>query len=203
MLESKRRNEIRNKAGNIIKASDRYHFIHATYACQLMIKEIVSQHYKEECRKLSQKIREKTKNGNEISEELMEEYNHLMIMAKEGRAHIDIDYIETSSEEEARVIKINNAFVINLPKSLAQRVTNEDGTFNKSAVSKIRNLMAHELGHIVLHTDELLKIEGLQGSIGITETDKEEEAGFFANEILQMRDERNRVLHSEVFDDKT
>lgn len=196
MLTSKRRNEIRDKANNIIKSSDKYHFIHATYACQRMIKDMVSSFYKTECLKLSGKIREKTKNGGEIPDDLNEEYERLMILAKEGRAHIDVDFIDTSTEDEARAIKTTNAFVINLPKSLAERVTYENGSFNKEAVRKIRELMAHELGHIMLHTDELLKIEGTQGSKEISEGEKEEEARFFAEKILEMRTQRNEDLHS-------
>ena len=91
MLTSRRKNEIRDKANNIIKSSDKYHFIHATYACQRMIKDMVSSFYKTECLKLSSKIREKTKNGGEIPDDLNEEYERLMILAKEGRAHIDVD----------------------------------------------------------------------------------------------------------------
>ena len=56
--------------------------------------------------------------------------------------------------------------------------------------------MAHELGHIMLHTDELLKIEGTQGSKDISEGEKEEEARFFAEKILEMRTQRNEDLHS-------
>lgn len=196
MLPSKRKNEIREKVSNIISSSDKYHFIHATYACQLMVKDLVSSYYMEECRKLSQNIRERTKGGREIPEELYEEYQHLMEVAKEGRAHIDIDYIDTSSENEARIIKTANAFVINLPRSLAERVTHEDGSFNKETVQKIRELTAHELGHLMLHTEELLKIEGTQGSKEITEEGKEDEARFFAEKIVEMRDQRNQDLHS-------
>ena len=58
--------------------------------------------------------------------------------------------------------------------------------------------MAHELGHLVLHTDELLKIESTQGSKNITEDEKEEEAVFFAEEILKKRDQRNEALHDGV-----
>ena len=196
MLTSVRKNEIRKKVSNIIESSDKYYFIHATYACQLMVKDLVSAYYIEECRKLSNNIRERTKRGGEIPDELQEEYQRLMVMVKEGRAHIDIDYIDTSSEDEARVIKTSNAFVINLPKSLAERVTYEDGSFNKEVVQKIRELMAHELGHLMLHTDELLKIEGTQGSKEITEEEKEAEARFFAENILKMRTQRNEDLHS-------
>lgn len=198
MLKSETKNTIRRKIDDIITASDKYHFIHVTYACQLMIKNMVSSYYREECIKLSNEIRERTKGGNEIPDELVEEFEHLCIMTKEGRAHIDVDYIDTPTEDEARVVKTSNAFVINLPKSLAERAVYDDGSFNREAVSKIRKLMAHELGHLVLHTDELLKIESTQGSKNITEDEKEEEAVFFAEEILKKRDQRNEALHDGV-----
>lgn len=195
MLSADRKNVIRRKTDDIIKESDKYHFIHVTYACQLMIKNLVSSYYANEFKKLSQEIRERTMNGGEIPDDLKEKKQHLLVMTKEGRAHIDIDYIDTSSENEARIIKTNNAFVINLPRSLAEKVTFKDGKFDKEVVSKLRSLVAHELGHLMLHTDELLKIESTQGSKLIVGEDKEEEARFFAEDILKKRDERNMELH--------
>lgn len=194
-MDGKQKQDIRNKVALIIENSDKYHFIHATYACQLMIKNIVSEYYEEECKKLSQRIQTESRRGKDISDELYEEYQNFLILAKQGRAHIDIDYINTA-EDNARVIKTDNAFVIAISRSLAEQVTNEDGTFNKNVVEKIRKLMAHELGHLMLHTNELLEIEGTQGSKNITDEEMEEEANYFAEKILEKRNERNRLLHS-------
>ena len=115
----------------------------------------------------------------------------MLAKTKQSSFHIDVEYIDTHTEEMARVIKVENAFVINLPKSLALRVFKDDGTYNYEVIQKIRKLMAHELGHLILHTDELLRIESTQGSKMLSTDENEEEARYFADELINLRRERN------------
>lgn len=57
--------------------------------------------------------------------------------------------------------------------------------------------MAHEIGHMVLHTKELLLEESTQGSLNIKNAEKEEEANIFGKELLELRRDRNRKIRAD------
>ena len=195
-MDGIRKQEIRNKAAEITKESEKYQLIHATYAARSMIKSMVMNYYKEKCDELSQRIQDRLKKGLDIENETNEKKD-LLTKAKQSSFHIDVEYIDTKTEDMARVIKIENAFVINLPKSLALKVFKEDGSYNYEVIQKIRRLMAHELGHLILHTDELLHIESTQGSKIISVDDREMEAKYFADELITLRRERNERFYKD------
>lgn len=111
------------------------------------------------------------------------------------RFHIVVTYKETHSEDAARVIKTETAFVINLSQDLKEKIFTESGDYNYNVIQKIRKLRAHEIGHLILHTNDLLNIEGTQGSKLITDSEKEEEADFFGEQLLSLRKDRNKKIH--------
>lgn len=196
MISSSRKNEIRKIAKNISKASEKFQLIHATYACQTLIKQIVLQDFKEKYDGLLLRIEEKISKDLNYDAEWSEK-ERLDILIKQRAFHIDVAYIPTKDENAARVIKIDNAFVINLSKSLSDKICDEDGNYNYEVIQKIRHLMAHELGHLVLHTDELLKIDGTLGSKLINDEDREAEANCFKDEVIKLRKERNEKIYKD------
>lgn len=195
-MNTERKNEIREIARNVSRTSEQFQLIHATYACQMLIKQIVMVDYQKKYDKLSADIVERMMNGLSYEKERKEK-ERLDILIKQRSFHIDVAYIESSSEDAARVVKINNAFVIHLSKSLVKRIFDKNGDYNYDAIRKVRKLMSHELGHLALHTEELLQIESTQGSKLINDMDKEEEATFFGNELLELRKERNRKIYQD------
>ena len=65
----------------------------------------------------------------------------------------------------------------------------------KNDIPKLRKLVGHELGHLVLHFDELVsKAVEWKGTLDIRDPKKETEADRFAEELIRLRDEhlRNR-----------
>ena len=183
-MDADRKKEIREKALEVSKGAERFQLIHATYAARGMIKEIVTDYYKKRYDSLSARVREKMDKGIDDVDAEMKEFD---AMVKQSSFHIDVDYINTYDEDTARVVKINNAFVINLPKSLADRIFDKNGEYNYEVIHKIRGLMAHELGHLLLHTGDLLQIDGTQGSKLITNDENELEARYFADELIELR----------------
>lgn len=181
-MDRQRKRDILEKAKEVSMVSEKFQLSHATYACQTLIKEIVMDSFKKKYDLLSERIEQKMNQGLNYEKE-QEEKNRLDFLIKQKVFHIDVTYIDTATEDTARVIKIANSFVINLSKSLAERIFDENGNYNYDVIRKIRKLMAHELGHLILHTEELLDIESTQGSKLITDEDKEEEAILFANEL--------------------
>ena len=193
MLDSKRRIEIREKAENIEQESERYQLVHATYACQSLIRETVEDFYKKEYDSVRKKMLERIVKKLDVSEQ-EKEIRELEGKLKKIGFHVDVVYIDMMSEEEARVVKIENAFVIYLPKSLGNKIIDTEGKFNYEIIRKVRKMMAHELGHLVLHTDDLMHINGTQGSKEIINEEKEAEADYFGKELLDLRRKRNEKI---------
>lgn len=195
-MDTERKSEIQQTAKNVSRTSEQFQLIHATYACQMLIKQVVMADYKKKYDELSDKIEKKILEGRNYEKD-QEEKERLDILIKQRSFHIDVAYIETSSEDAARVIKINNAFVINLSKSLADHIFDSNGDYNYDTIRKIRKLMSHELGHLALHTDELLQIDSMQGSKLIKDADREEEASYFGDKLLELRRIRNEKIYQD------
>lgn len=193
-MDTARKEEIKRKAREVTSLSEQYQLIHATYACQALIKQIVMDDFKKKYDDLLKRIEEKMASAADYKEELKEK-GRLDLLIQQKAFHIDVAYIDTKTDDAARVIKINNAFVINIPRSLGERIFDRNGEYNYAVIRKIRKLMAHELGHLVLHTDQLLKIDGTQGSKLIDGLKEEEEADYFGEELLESRRSRNEKIH--------
>lgn len=195
-MDTEREKEIKLKAGEVTEVSEQFQLIHATYACQTLIKKLVMDDLKQQYDELSKKIEEKMQLGCDYKEELKEK-QRLDILIQQKAFHIDVAYIETTTEDAARVIKIDNAFVINLSRSLANRIFDAKGEYNYDVIRKIRELMAHELGHLILHTSDLLQINSTQGSKLIVDSEKETEADYFGECLLELRKLRNEKLYQD------
>lgn len=194
MLNSTKRSEIRQKALDVTKASEKFQLSHATYACQAIIRDLVIDSFKAKYDDLSEQIGDRIRHELDYDEQL-EERNRLEMLIRQKSFSIDVAYIETTSEDAARVIKLDNAFVINLSKDLERNIFDKDGNYNYDVIRKIRHLMAHELGHLILHTDELLNIDGTQGSKLINDEEKEDEASCFGEHLIELRKERNAKIY--------
>lgn len=193
-MDTTRRNEIKDIAKKVSKISEQYQLIHATYACQMLVKQIIIEEFTKKYDELSKLIEEKICAGEKYDKEQSQK-EEIDAKIKQRSFHIDVAYIETTSDDVARIVKIDNAFVINLSKSLARQIFKPDGSYNYVIIHKIRELMAHELGHITLHTKELLNIDSLQGSKLIIDPEKEAEADCFGEELLELRKIRNEKVY--------
>lgn len=193
-MDSTKQKSIEKKAKEISKVSEGFQLIHAAYASQAIIKEAFIECLKTKYEDLSERIIKKMLAHTDYEAELKEK-EQLEFLLQQKCFHIEVAYIETHSEDAARVIKTETAFVINLSKDLKEKIFTESGDYNYNVIQKIRKLMAHEIGHLVLHTNDLLNIEGTQGSKLITDSEKEEEADFFGEQLLSLRKDRNKKIH--------
>ncbi len=193
-MNTTRKNEIHDIAEKVSLISEHYQLIHATYACQMLIKQTIIDECIKKYDELSIRIEEKMCAGLNYDKEQSKK-EELDALIKQRSFHIDVAYINTTSNDTARIVKINNAFVINLSKSLAKQIFNSDGSYNYTVIHKIRELMAHELGHLILHTKELLYNDSTQGSKLIRDPQKEEEANLFGENLLEFRKIRNEKVY--------
>lgn len=72
----------------------------------------------------------------------------------------------------------------------------EDGKINFDLLQRLRKLMAHELGHIVLHSWILSPCnEGINDG-------SEEEVECFANNLIGLRRDRNAEIYEDQYYEK-
>lgn len=146
-MDATQQKNITEKAHEVTNISEKFQLIHATYACQSIIKEEVIRNFSIKYEDLRKRIEEKMR-------------------------------LKANYEAE-----------------LEKKIFDENGNYNYEVIQKIRQLMAHELGHLILHTDELLHIDGTQGSKLITDEEKEEETDCFGKQLLHFRKERNEKIY--------
>ena len=186
MLQKNRQDEIIEKATLVNRASEKYQLIHATFAIEKMFKDKLQVYYANEFEKIRKQLMKETE---EEKKRLL--YQKIRDLKNESNKKIKIivDYMPQIKENSARTTKTqNNTFMISLPKSL-ENIRNDNGEIDFNKLKKLRHLMAHELGHIVLHS----------GIMGFDEKKEEiapeEEADFFAEKLIELRRLRNKEIH--------
>jgi len=188
------REEVNNEAGKLNDISLDYHLTHAVLACDKMLEAAYKNAGQKERTRIKAALQKAYQKKDKAGiKKLMEEKNSL----KTIKYHVFVDYIDMDDPEAGRVIQAEDKLIISLPKKFAENTRDVDGSFNNASVSKLRKTMAHELGHIVLHTDKLLSIKDRVGSKQI-EGQQEQEANWFADELLRLRHIRNEMLKEVV-----
>jgi Zn-dependent peptidase ImmA (M78 family) len=183
--------EVHEKAAKVDNISYDYHLTHAVFACDKMLEDAFKEQGKKETVRITNELKIAYKNKDNHKAALLLKQKKALKLTK---YHIFVDYIKGMARDAGRVIKVEDKLVISLPDQLAIDAKAKDGLFNKSHVNKLREVMAHELGHIALHVDKLVS-NNLQGSNDI-KGQEETEADWFAKELLCLRVERNKKLNS-------
>ena len=181
MPSSARIKAIEEFAAMVNKTSEKYQLIHATFAIEKLFQEKMSQEFNVKVAELRGQLREES--DPERLREIHREAKELQ-KGEDKRIRILVQYISQLSETSARITQTpSNTFIISLPKSL-ENVRNIDGTIDFVKMKQLRELMAHELGHIALHT-------------GIFNLGEEEmEADCFAKRLIELRRERNSEIYN-------
>lgn len=192
MLSEERKREIFEQAKFVNEISEEYQLIHACFAVQQIINDHINSTYEEKFKELRKSLIAEDVNGDTI-ETLLRKKRELESENRKKRINISIRYIASlkgSNATTTRVGTYKNTFIISLPKELEQ-VRDGEGEFDYARMKVLRTLMAHELGHILLHTDYI-------NEDGVVDEDgnKEEESNYFAEAILELRRERNRKFYS-------
>ena len=182
MIADARKNEIQDLVSTIDRFSERYQLSHATVAIEKLYKEKIQK----ECQERYAELREQVKATTDptILKELSLTAKEIQKDSKK-RIHISIEYIDQIETNSSRIaLSQQNMCIISLPKSKLN-IRQDDGTVDKIAYHELRKLMAHELGHVVLHCGIFNNSPVLKTNISKSE---EAEADFFAEELLSLRD---------------
>lgn len=190
-----REDEIKARAKKVYDISFDYHLTHAVFGSDRLLVSDLVEGNKEKTAKLKNDLvaAYREKNTDKVNE-LMGNIKTLERTLKARKHHILIDYIKMDDAEGGRVIKANNTLVITLPRKLTESIMDDQGNLKAENIENVRKIMAHELGHIVLHTD-LLPEDNLAGSGVAGMSDVDWEAKVFADELLRLYKERDHRIN--------
>ena len=184
--------DAKNRAKQIFDLSLNYHLSQAVFACNKIVEDIFKRYSQEKIITFKKEL-QKAEESNDIAK-IASITSNIQYFSRPFRIYVE--YIPEMDIEGGRVVRLplTNQFIISLPEKLLQKSWNKDGSYNTDGIRALRHRMAHELGHIALHIEELLKDDGTQGSISLADN-AEDEANIFAAELLRLRHERNEMLY--------
>lgn len=182
------------KAEEVNNISLDYHLSHATFACNLLIRKELQNINNEIVQELNRKKEEALSNSN-IKEFLKLKIDQHEILTKNDKLQLYVEYLKHPDESEARTVRVGNHLIVYLSEKLLKK-SRIDNRYT-DAVVLLRQLMAHELGHAVLHTKELIEIKGTNGSAEFNGTGKEHEADAFSETLLNLRHARNMRMRND------
>ncbi|MCL2057047.1 MAG: hypothetical protein FWH02_07525 [Oscillospiraceae bacterium] len=113
---------------------------------------------------------------------------------------IYVGYLK-SAKQSGYTVYEGGKLVIYLPEGLLEKAVSK-GSY-QDPVKELRKLMAHELGHAILHTKDIMRIkaavggelvkDGKAGS-ALLKDEKESEAKVFGTTLLDLRHKRNMQM---------
>ncbi len=181
-------NFIKNLAAEVNKVSEKYQLIHATFAIEKLIEDKLHHNVNAEIAKIRKRL--VTETDKDAQERLFKKVQELKTDVG-SKVRIIVEYLPQIQDDSARLTRSSrNNFLIFLPKGM-ENIRNADGTINFERMGRLRKLMAHELGHIVLHTGLLCPCENL------SDDEREKQAELFATTLVELRKKRNAEIHSD------
>lgn len=190
MISTDRKVEIDACVDNVHKRAEEYQLSHATFACGSLLREAVKVEKGKCIDELKNEIYASTKGNSSMHCSIEERLNCIEQRYKLRR--IIVEYIER--EIYARALTDGDNYLILLPRSLSANCVLNNGKYDSEAIHKLRKTMAHELGHIMLHHNDLEDDNHIhRGTLNLTK-DQDEEAVHFAEKLLILRDMRIQAL---------
>lgn len=178
---------IKSLAAEVNKISEKYQLIHATFAIEKLVEDKLRENVNAEIAQIRKRLALET--DKDAQERLFRQVQELRTDVG-SKVRIIVEYLPQIEDDSARLTRSSrNTFLIFLPKSM-ENVRNSCGTIDFERMRRLRKLMAHELGHIVLHTGILGPEENL------TDEEKEEQAELFAVTLIELRKQRNEEIYS-------
>jgi len=194
MSDKIREQEIKERARKVYEISFDYHLTHAVFGTDSFLHLDLRKTYKGKFSRLKEAMKKAAKDRDAtLIKTLTSEEKKLDDELESKRQHILVDYIKMDDVEGGRVIKAEKKLIISLPRKLTENMLDANGKLQKDAVAVIRKKMAHELGHIVLHTDQLPMDK--TGSKGLDDREVLDwEANVFAEELLHLYEIRDHHI---------
>jgi hypothetical protein len=196
MLDEERKKLIEELTAEVNTQSEKYQLVHACFAIQMLLKEKAEKMFAKERAAIKKRLMEVSPNDMKEIERLKTEQKKIKEAIRAKRLRIQVSYLRDGDVEAARTVRVDNTLHIVLPGKLARHVRTDQGGINYESIATLRKLMAHELGHIMLHLDSIMSDLGTQGTKNLSE-DAEEEADFFAERLIERRQVRNLEFYKD------
>jgi hypothetical protein len=185
--------EVRQKAKEVNEYCLHYHMSHAILACFKVVETVLADSKGKRIKELQEQLnKSQTKEGTKkIATELA---------LVERPCHIAVQYVDDMDSSAGRIIRLPDSydFIISLPYCILQSSLTNDGLwYNAVGVKQLRELMAHEIGHFVLYTEEMLTIDSMNGSNCLSK-EAHDNATIFGRELIRLRHERNDKLSKDT-----
>jgi hypothetical protein len=186
-------NEIRQRAKEVNDYCLHYHMSHAILACFKVLGNVLEDSKDKKIKELQEQLGKSQTKGStkKIAAELA---------LVERPCHIAVQYVDDMDPGAGRIIRLPDSydFIISLPYCVLQNSLTNDGLwYNAAGVKQLRELMAHEIGHFVLYTEEMLTIDSTNGSNCLSK-EAHDNATIFGRELIRLRHERNDKLNNDT-----
>jgi hypothetical protein len=193
--KEKRKKEIKARAGKVYDISLDYHLTHAAFGSDDLLIRDLKETYKEKYKKIKNAVSAAVLKKDDAKVELLENRKRSLDMEVESRKrYILIRYVDMRDGSGGRVLGHDKKFIIVLPNKLKENVKDEKGELVPGVVKKIREKMAHETGHIVLHTS-LIPVDISGDQLGTSYLDPLDwEAEVFARELLRLYSKKDHLI---------
>ncbi len=192
---------IEKQAVEVNTKSDSYFLQHAVSTVEKIVNERLNKTLKERNSAKKKEIIELLNNPTDFTDENK---------SKKAKEKIeDFDYAKEikirvvygiSINNKARITRDLNIITVVLPKELEENIKLANGIYNHKVIQKIREITAHELGHILLHmfNDECTPLSKTEYNISGEKftPEQENEAELFSKVLIKGRDLRNEEFFS-------
>jgi len=188
-----RRKEIKAIAKKVYDLSFNYHLTHAVFGSDGLLFRNRKEAYKTELTELNKNLQTAKREENKaLVASLEAQAQKLLKGIKKRKYHILVDYVAMDDINGGRVINLDDNLHIQLSNKLTSHIY-DDATIEtqEANVEKVRKIMAHELGHIVLHADQLPP-DAIEGSHNKKIENVDWEAKVFATELLHLYHKNKR-----------
>ena len=183
--------EIKARAKKVYNLSFDYHLAHAVFGSDGLLLYDRKEYKSEENKKLFNAVLRAVEEGDKsLQKKLKEEGDTLKREFQHRKYCILVEYIPMDDIYGGRVVIVDDKLKISLPEKLKEGIINEKGELDSASINNLREIMAHELGHIVLHTEKIPPDP--RGSKGLASFDWEAEA--FAEELLYLYKKQKHPL---------
>jgi len=191
--KEKREEGIKARAKKVYDASFDYHLAHAVFGGDRLLMTDLKEANKQTVAGLNAELKVAVLDKNAaLVSELMDKIKGFERTLEKRKHQILIDYIRMDDLYGGRVIKVGEKMIITLPREILANIMDGDRKLQKEPVENVREKMAHELGHIVLHAD-LVPKDDMAGTHKLG-TEMDLEAEVFAKELLSLYKKRDHRI---------
>jgi len=191
ITDKEKADRIKARAKKVYEFSFNYHLIHAVFGSDGLLLCDRKEYKTEENKELFNAAFKAIQAGDAVLAEKLKKDGETLKKEFQHRKYcILVEYIPMDDIYGGRVVIADDKLKISIPEKLKEGLIDEEGKLNSAPIINLREIMAHELGHIVLHTEKIPP--GTQGSKILAPLDWEAEV--FAEELLRLYKSHNHRL---------